>query len=283
MNERKHTILLVDDEENILNAIKRLLRKENYEILTASSVNKALKLLEENQVHLIVSDQRMPEISGTDFLATVKENYPDVIRIILTGYMDVDAISESVNKGQTYKFLLKPWDDQTFKLEIKQALDYYDLQEANKELHRKVLEQNKTLREVNENLETLIQRRTEELVIQNQTLELSREILDHLPVAIIGVSKEGMIVLANQETQRLPLSGKTIRLGEDVSDYFGDGVGATIAAALNIHTPQVLSNCWISGKPYEIHCTPLSGSFHGRGVILSIMPMHSFPPTAGQA
>ncbi|MDI6755739.1 MAG: hypothetical protein QME78_15245 [Thermodesulfobacteriota bacterium] len=90
----------------------------------------------------------------------------------------------------------------------------------------------------------------EELVIQNQTLELSREILDHLPVAIIGVSKEGMIFLANPETQRLPLSGKTICLGEDVSDYFSDGVGAAIAAALEIHTPQVLSNYWISGKPY---------------------------------
>lgn len=78
MNENQHTVLCVDDEENILHSIKRLLRKEGYWLLTASSGVEALKILEENNVHLVLSDQRMPQMSGTEFLAEVKEKYPDL-------------------------------------------------------------------------------------------------------------------------------------------------------------------------------------------------------------
>ncbi|MCK5507197.1 MAG: response regulator, partial [Desulfobacterales bacterium] len=95
MNDNQHTILCVDDEANILHSIKRLLRKEGYRLLTASSGVEGLKILEENDVHLILSDQRMPQMSGTEFLAAVREKYPDVIRIILTGYTEVDSITES--------------------------------------------------------------------------------------------------------------------------------------------------------------------------------------------
>ncbi|MEJ2041468.1 MAG: response regulator, partial [Desulfosarcinaceae bacterium] len=142
MQEYHHTILCVDDEPNILQALKRLLRREGYRMLTATSGKEALEILSKEEIHLIISDQRMPEMNGTEFLAQVKHAYPDVLRVILTGYTDVDSITESINKGHIYKFFLKPWNDHTLKLEIRQALDQFDLIQANKKLDEKIVEQN---------------------------------------------------------------------------------------------------------------------------------------------
>ena len=163
MNEHQHTILCVDDEENILNSLKRLLRKEAYRLLTAPSGEEGLKVLEKNEVHLVISDQRMPQMSGTEFLAVVRERYPNAIRIVLTGYTEVDAITESINRGHVYKFFLKPWNDQSLQLEIRQALEQYELIQANRELHEKVMEQNEELTTINENLEALVHERTQYL------------------------------------------------------------------------------------------------------------------------
>jgi len=282
MNDCRHTILCVDDEINIINSIKRLLRKENYQILTASSGAEALKVLEQNQVHLIISDQRMPEMSGTELLGIVKERYPEAIRTILSGFIDVDAIAESVNKGHIYKFFLKPWEDQTLKLEIQKALEQYDLQQANKELHRQVQEQNEELKKINENLETLVQERAKELIIQNQTLELSRAILDDLPVAIIGVGADGVISLINQEAQKFSFNGQGIIVGEEVGNYFEDSVAEKISMALGTNTTQILNSYRLSGMSYKVHFTPLSGSFRGTGVILTLRAFTDSQGTSNQ-
>ena len=220
MNDYQPAILCVDDEENVLHALKRLLRKEDYRLFTASSGAEGLETLKQNDVHLIISDQRMPEMSGTEFLARVKEAYPDTIRIVLTGYTEVDSITESINKGNIYKFFLKPWNDQNLKLEIKQALKQYDLIEANKMLHEKVLKKNQELNSVNQNLETVVEERTRDLEIQNQALELSRAILEDLPVPIIGISPEKMITIINQEIQSLPNNNKPIEIGKKLENYF---------------------------------------------------------------
>ena len=272
MNENQHTVLCVDDEENILHSIKRLLRKEGYGLLTASSGVEALKILEENNVHLVLSDQRMPQMSGTEFLAEVKEKYPDVIRIILTGYTEVDSITESINKGNIYKFFLKPWNDQNLKLEIGKALEQYDLIQANKMLHEKVLEQNEELKSINENLEVLIQERTKELEIQNQALELSHTIMEDLPVPLIGVSVEGMIVLINRQAQSLSKSGKSIEIGKRLSDYFSNDMEEKMDEAMMCRTHIALKGYRLSGTSYDIDLIPLSGKFSGKGVVLSLRP-----------
>jgi response regulator RpfG family c-di-GMP phosphodiesterase len=286
MNENQHTVLCVDDEVNILHSIKRLLRKEGYRLLTASSGVEALKILEENNVHLVLSDQRMPQMSGTEFLAEVKEKYPDVIRIILTGYTEVDSITESINKGNIYKFFLKPWNDQNLKLEIGKALEQYDLIQANKMLHEKVLEQNEELIKINENLEGLIQDRTEKLEIQNNALELSRAILEDLPVPIIGVSVERMIVLINRQAQSLSKSGKSIEIGKRVSDYFSNDMEEKMDKAMKSDTSQILKGYRLSGTSYDIDLIPLSGKFSGKGVVLSLRKLRNWsfvkPATSNQ-
>ena len=269
MDDDRHVVLCVDDEENILHSLKRLLRREDYGLLTASSGKEGLRLLMENDVHLVISDQRMPEMTGTEFLAKVKERYPDVIRISLTGYTDVDSITDSINKGHIYKFLLKPWNDQSLKLEIKQALDQYDLIKANRDLHNKVVEQNEKLRRMNEDLERLVQKRTEELEIRNQALEFSHAVLEDLPVSIIGVSAEGMIVLVNHKSESLPLTQKPIEVGKNFSDYFSNDLVEPLERSLKSMIPQAVMNYALSGNRYTIEFIPLSGRFQGRGVLVA--------------
>lgn len=275
MNDSRHTVLCVDDEENILHSIKRLLRKEGYRLLTALSGIEALKILEENDVHLVLSDQRMPQMSGTEFLAEVKEKYPDVIRIILTGYTEVDSITESINKGNIYKFFLKPWNDDNLKLEISKALEQYDLIQANKMLQEKIMKQNKELKKINENQEALIQQRTEVLEIQNQALELSHAILEDLPVPLIGVSVERMIVLINRQAQSLSKSGKSIEIGKRVSDYFLNDMEKKMDKAMKSDTSQILKGYRLSGTSYDIDLIPLSGKFSGKGVVLSLRKLRN--------
>lgn len=270
MNDSKHTVLCVDDEQSILSALKRLLRKEGYNLITASSGPEGLKILKGNDVHLIICDQRMPGMSGTEFLAIVQKKYSAVIRIVLTGYTEVDAITEAINKGHVYKFFLKPWNDQSLKLEIKQALEQYDLIQANKTLNRKVLEQNEELKKVNEHLEEVVQERTEVLKIQNRALELSRAMLEDLPMPILGVGAEGVIAVINQSAQGLSCNGKVIGVGNKLSDYFSTGVQEKAAGVFKTNETQRLEGYQLSDRTYDIDLTPLSGRFQGKGIILTL-------------
>ncbi|MEO8671827.1 MAG: EAL domain-containing protein [Tahibacter sp.] len=118
-NER--TVLVVDDEQGMRAALNRALRRDGYRMLTASSGPQALDILSTNAVQVIISDQRMPGMSGTDFLSIVKQLYPDSLRIILSGYADFETVTEAVNRGAVYKFLTKPWDDEQLREQIRDA------------------------------------------------------------------------------------------------------------------------------------------------------------------
>ena len=115
------TLLLLDDELNILRALQRLLRQDGYRILATTSAAEAFELLAQNTVQVIVSDQRMPEMNGTEFLSRVKELYPHTVRIVLSGYSEVETITQAVNRGAIYKFFTKPWDDMQLREELREA------------------------------------------------------------------------------------------------------------------------------------------------------------------
>ena len=119
--DASQTLLLVDDEVNVLNALTRLLRREGYRILTATSPLQAFDILAKNRVQVVVSDQRMPDMSGTEFFARVRQLHPATMRIVLTGYTDVDSVTAAINRGAIYKFLTKPWDDDELRDQIRQA------------------------------------------------------------------------------------------------------------------------------------------------------------------
>lgn len=271
--EISHTVLCVDDEVNILQTLKRLLRKENYTLLTASSGKEGLEILSNNDVHLVISDQRMPEMNGTEFLAEIKEKYPDVIRIILTGYTEVDAITESINRGHIYKFFLKPWNDDNLKLEIRKALDQYDLIKANKHLTRTIIRQNEILKKMNDELEDKVEKRTRELVLRNQALELSQTILENIPFPILGVSQENNIVLENRNVANMTFAnGKRIVIGDSFNDYVDQVVIDGVSSVITENIGKRLEAYPLSGRCYTIDISPLSGQYLGKGVIITFIP-----------
>jgi len=132
--EQGFTLLFVDDEENVLNALRRIFLEENYTILTATSGQRALDILAQQPVQLIISDHRMPGMSGAELLKTVREKYHDTIRIMLTGYADVNSIMGAVKEGAVYKFITKPWNDEDLRLTVSLALQQYVLMHENRHL-----------------------------------------------------------------------------------------------------------------------------------------------------
>lgn len=123
------TLLLVDDEENILAALRRLLRKDNYRILTVASGQAGLEVLATEKVDVIISDQRMPHMVGTTFLRKARDLSPDSVRMILSGYTDLESVTSAINEGAVYKFLTKPWDDEILRLSIREALRHKWIQD----------------------------------------------------------------------------------------------------------------------------------------------------------
>ena len=266
MDEFTHTILCVDDEQGILKSLKRLFRKDSYRFLTASSGRQGLLVLEENNVDLVLSDQRMTEMSGSEFLAKVKEKYPDTMRIILTGYTDVDSITESINKGNIYKFLLKPWKDDELKQEIKRSLEQHDLFVANRKLNEENCKQKEKLEKINRHLEEMVQERTVDLEIQNQALQLSQVVLNELPCPVIGVGLEGMIAIANRETKQL--YARYLRTGDQISDYFSGEVVKNIFNVIENNEQKFLKDLKVEDKIWKLAISPLTGEFRGKGAIL---------------
>lgn len=270
MSDNQRTVLCVDDEKNVLNSLKRLLRKEDFTLLTANSGEEGLGILAENDVHLVISDQRMPKMSGTDFLRQVKTEYPHILRIILTGYTDVDSITQSINEGHIFKFFLKPWNDHNLKLEIRQALNQYDLIEANKALHERIVAQNDELKQINENLESMVLERTQTLEIQNRSLQISHAILEDLPLPIIGISSDGMIVLINSSARKLFGSDISIEIGDSIEDYFPEEVGKKIDQCIQSAQVAPLEPFDCGNLRLTTEIIPLSGRFRTRGVIMGL-------------
>ena len=160
----KGKILFVDDEENILRSLQRLFMDEEVEVFTASSGAKGLEILaREPEVGVIVSDQRMPEMTGVDFLEKSKAISPQSIRILLTGYADVNAAIDAINRGGTFRYLNKPWNDDELVQAVKGALHMYRLLTENKRLSAIVKKQNAELKKWNTELEAIVQEQTMEL------------------------------------------------------------------------------------------------------------------------
>jgi DNA-binding NtrC family response regulator len=120
------TLLLVDDEPNVLAALKRLFRREGYAILTAEGGRAGMELLASNDVGVVISDARMPEMDGGEFLGKVREMYSPVVRIMLSGYTDLKAVTTAVNRGELFCFLTKPWDDNELLETVRDAFRHYE-------------------------------------------------------------------------------------------------------------------------------------------------------------
>ena len=124
---KRQTILVVDDEKMILNAIKRVLRNENYNILTAESGDQGLLLLKDYDVQLVICDYNMPGMNGLEFLQNVKRDHPRILTIMLTGQMEIEIAMKAINEAGVYKFILKPWEGADLIITIRRALESLEL------------------------------------------------------------------------------------------------------------------------------------------------------------
>lgn len=169
------TVLFVDDEANILNALRRLFRPQGYRILTAGSGAEGLALLAGEAVDLVISDMRMPEMDGAHFLEAVRARSPDTVRLLLTGYADVASTINAINKGEIYRYISKPWDDTDILLLVRHALERKALELEKRRLEALTAEQNETLRELNATLEAKVQERTKNLRRAMTSLEWAND------------------------------------------------------------------------------------------------------------
>jgi response regulator RpfG family c-di-GMP phosphodiesterase len=141
MTEEKATVLYIDDEVNNLHSFKASFRRQ-FNVLTAESATEARKVLAANTVHVIVSDQRMPQMTGIEFFASILNDFPDPIRMLLTGYADIQAVIDAINLGQVFRYFSKPWNDAELMKNIQDAYELYLLRQQNKELTQKLIDNN---------------------------------------------------------------------------------------------------------------------------------------------
>lgn len=145
MTEQRINILYVDDEQHNLNSFKASFRRL-FNIYLALSASEALEILkQEKDIHIIITDQRMPGITGVEFLESIIDIYPEPIRILLTGYADISAVIDAINKGQVYQYISKPWQEEELKMNLMKAYEIFRLRKENKELNAQLLRVNEQL------------------------------------------------------------------------------------------------------------------------------------------
>ncbi|MDP2826024.1 MAG: response regulator [Sulfuritalea sp.] len=173
--ETPATLLLVDDEASILSSLRRLLRPAGYTIHIAESGAAGLEILEREAVDLVVSDMRMPEMDGAQFLEQVRKRWPATMRILLTGYADVSSTVDAINRGEIYRYISKPWDDDQLTLTVRDALESGRLRSENARLLALTKAQNQELTQLNAGLEQKVAERTAEIGQVNSFLNLANE------------------------------------------------------------------------------------------------------------
>ena len=169
----EHTILLVDDEQPVVRSLQRLFRKEKYRILTAFSGRDALETIlnSDKNISLIISDQRMTDMMGAQFLEKAKTLVPDAIRFLLTGYSDYKDLMDAINKGEIHRYITKPWNDDDLMFQVQKSLEEYELKAENRRLNELTSRQNTELIALNSDLENKIQERTNDIVMKSLALE----------------------------------------------------------------------------------------------------------------
>ncbi|CAI8957688.1 HD domain-containing phosphohydrolase [Pseudomonas sp. IT-P294] len=197
-------VLLVDDEESILNSLRRLLRGQPYEVLLATSGAQALEIMALEPVDLVMSDARMPNMDGATLLAHIHQHYPDTLRILLTGYADLTTIVKAINEGQIDRYISKPWHDEELLLTLRQSLAYQHSERERLRLERETWHRNEELKVLNATLEKHVAARTSELQQTADMLDLAYEELKHSYVT----GTEVFSLLANL---RLPPAKQTNR------------------------------------------------------------------------
>ena len=173
--EQLLTLLFVDDEPNILSSLRRLFRTKGYRVLTAEGGAAGLELLSKEHVDLVISDMRMPVMDGARFLELVRQQWPATMRMLLTGYSDIQSILDAINRGEIYRYITKPWDDNDIVLIVKHALERQALEKEKERLETLAQKQNEELKSLNASLEKKVADRTADLNKEKESVQVANE------------------------------------------------------------------------------------------------------------
>ncbi|GFD75949.1 two-component system response regulator [Tenacibaculum sp. KUL113] len=183
-----YTVLFVDDEPNILRAIKRALFTMDITLLLADSGAKALELMSQTEVHVVISDMKMPQMSGAELLEQVAINYPETFRVVLTGYADIESTIKAVNQGKIHRYLQKPWDNQELIAVVEEGLERVKLKTENLRLQKLTRLQNKKLKDVNASLEQVVQKRTRQIKAALNKIEKHNIAMEQVLFNVISIN-----------------------------------------------------------------------------------------------
>ncbi len=218
MNVNRHTLLIVDDETDVLDSLQHLFHRK-FRVLTAPSGSQALELLQKEPVQLILSDQRMPGMSGDEFLARSRNLRPESIRLLFTGYADIQAVANAINRGEIYRYILKPWDPIELELLLDQAAERYDLLDERRRLVAELQATNDRLSQANRDLAEADQVKTAFLEVASHEF--------NTPITVIqGLSE--LLLLTN--TDREPQERGLLEGIRDGTRHLGRLVGDTLKA-----------------------------------------------------
>ncbi len=207
----RHTILVVDDEPDLVQSVQGLLRRE-YDVLGATNGSDALGLMREHEVHIILSDQRMPGMSGVELLRRAREEHPEAVRLLFTGYADVRAVIDAINEGHVYRYVTKPWEPGELEGVLRQAAEQYELRAEHRRLLAELQARNKELAESNQLKEAFIRVASHELRTPLTILLGMTWLVQHAPLSdermrqwISGMSKasQRLALLVEELTQML--------------------------------------------------------------------------------
>ena len=234
---QKYSVLYIDDEEHNLISFKSTFRRE-YDIHVASSARTGLEIMEQNEINLVITDQRMPEMTGVEFLEKIKYQYPDCVRMIMTGFSDMDAIIQAINKGNIYRYITKPWNRAELKITIDSAFEVYHLKLQNRNLIA-------DLKEVNQNLEKIVEQRTHQIEQQSRNITDSIQYASRIQSALMLPSEELDRLLPSHFILNRPkdivsgdyywVSHRNNRMIVAVADCTGHGVPGAFMSIMGIN------------------------------------------------
>ena len=262
---RSRTLLLVDDKADVLAALRRMLRPDGYKILTALGGAAGLNILRGQPVDVILSEQRVQRMSGVDFLSQARLVQPDCVRMVLTGYLEIQSIAKTVNEGAIYKFLTKPWDDEQLRAALREAFAHKELADDNRRLSAE-LSQAMTL--ANQHLQALLEEKQRQLLRDEKVLDVLHEVMQILPLPLLGVDDSNMIAAINEAAQQA-FGGNTLFLGQQISALLppetlraaGTGKGETDIAFI---APDA--------RPYRLYCRMLGQQSAASGKLFIFLP-----------
>lgn len=263
---RARTLLLVDDDESILETMRQLLRRENYRILTATSGEEGLQLLAANPVDVILSNQCMPGMTGVEFLRLAKELYPSTVRMVLSGYTDLQAVTSAINEGAVAKFLTKPWDDEQLRQHIAESFNRKEMADENERLASEVKVANQELAQANARLEELLAQKQQQILRDETALSVFQEMLQMLPWPLVGIDSLGLVAALNGEAEQLFGSQGTL-LGTPMEAC----LPRELVAMLDGDDSSPVPIC-LDGLHYRAVCRPMGHVSAGRGHMLVLIP-----------